>query len=178
MERQRLFYDTVRETIVRTAVAELEQPQRLQHRLFASMASPPHAAPPSDLPAGVPGTLPPLLLSSGSLPETHLKRRLLHWRGGQPGLPHHVSTQYILPAHLLVTGLYVYILRWWLLGASELCLLIVLFSYMFAAVQQETCFLNCPLFILLLTENTVRVCLSTILCIPPFTPSLPSSLIP
>ena len=67
------------ETIVRTAVAELEQPQRLQRYLFASMAgtnSPPHTAPPSDLPAGVPGTLPPLLLSSGSLPETHLKRRL------------------------------------------------------------------------------------------------------
>jgi len=69
LERQRLFYDTVRETIVRTAVAELEESQRLQHRLFASMAcmnSPPHTAPPSDLPAGVPGTLPPLLLSSGS----------------------------------------------------------------------------------------------------------------
>ena len=79
MERQRLFYNTVRETIVRTAVAELEQFQRLQRYLFASMAcmnSPPHTAPPSDLPAGVPGTLPPLLLSSSSLPGTHLKRRL------------------------------------------------------------------------------------------------------
>ena len=76
LERQRLFYDTVREAIVRTAITELEQPQRLQYHLFASMAgmnSPPHTAPPSDLPAGVPGTLPPLLLSSGSLPETHLK---------------------------------------------------------------------------------------------------------